>query len=455
MKNIPDDVPKQVALFRYGVISDLIHLPRGKGSRLMEKLRQKAEKSYRIPNSRQTSLAAETIRDWLKNYRKGGFDALRPKIRRDAGKPRRLPVEVIDVLLSIKEAKRNLTVAQVIVEARTIKDIVPDDLALPLSTVHRHLKQAGLMDKEPQDPSDKDRRRFAYKWAGELWMSDVMHGPAITASGRRKRKTYLIAFLDDATRVVPFAAFRFSEATRDFLTIFREALVRRGIPKRLYVDNGSAYRSEHLSLVCAQLGITLIHARPYKPQGKGKQERFFRRLRQQFLRVNQDVKDLDELNRRLRLWLEREYHRTPHRGLHDITPFDAWALKGSQVRLVGPEIDLGELFLFEDKRKVHNDRTISLHGHIYEVDAALVGQTVHIRYDPDRLGQPVDIWHQGKKIQSAKIVDVYQNCHVKRDNERKMLSPSIGPNEPVAGIDLHKLDGAKDAGKGTGNGGGR
>ena len=114
-------------------------------------------------------------------------------------------------------------------------------------------------------------------------MSDVMHGPIIFADGKRKRKTYLIATLDDATRVVPYAAFAMHENTAAFLPVLQTAILRRGIPKRLYVDNGSAYRSQHLALVCAKLGITLIHARPYQPQGKGKQERWFRTVRMQLL----------------------------------------------------------------------------------------------------------------------------------------------------------------------------
>src|SRR5690606_30675932 len=111
-----------------------------------------------------------------------------------------------------------------------------------------------------------------FEEAGELWMSDVMHGPAVPDERRRKRKTYLIGLLDDATRVVSYAAFAQSENTAALLPVLEQAVRRRGIPKRLYVDNGAAFRSKHLSLVCAKLGITLIHARPHQPAGKGKQE---------------------------------------------------------------------------------------------------------------------------------------------------------------------------------------
>jgi transposase InsO family protein len=129
--------------------------------------------------------------------------------------------------------------------------------------VHRLLSRHNLMRHATESSPGKDRRRFAFENANELWMSDVMHGPAVFGEGRRKRKSYLIGLLDDATRVVPYAAFAFAENTAAFLPVFKQALLRRGIPKRLYVDNGALYRSTQLALVCAKLGIILIHARPY------------------------------------------------------------------------------------------------------------------------------------------------------------------------------------------------
>jgi len=156
----------------------------------------------------------------------------------------------------------------VIAQARQLR-APAQGLPLPVSTVHRLLSRAGVMGPPPDSPSSKDRRRFSYQRAGELWMSDVMHGPAVSVAGRRKQKPYLIGLLDDATRLVPFAAFALSESITAFLPVFEQALRRRGIPLRLYADNGALYRSQQLSLVCAKLGTTLIHARPYQPAGKG------------------------------------------------------------------------------------------------------------------------------------------------------------------------------------------
>src|SRR5512134_1771190 len=240
---LDDKIREQIALFRYGLIADLLH--RGPGERgLQPLLLEKAEKVYEIPGSRRSRVAAETIRDWLAEYRRGGFDALRPRPRRDQGSSRAIPQEIVDLLCQIKDETPALAVGAVIEEARRRAGI-GGEVPLALATVHRLLSRHGLMDKRPKEPTSKDRRRFAFEKAGELWMSDVMHGPTVSTESGRKRKSYLIGLLDDATRVVPYAAFALSENTAAFLPVFEQAILRRGVPKRLYVDNGAAYRSNH------------------------------------------------------------------------------------------------------------------------------------------------------------------------------------------------------------------
>jgi hypothetical protein len=297
------------------------------------------------------------------------------------------------------------------------------------------------MDRKRGTPTSKDRRRFAFDKAGELWMSDVMHGPTVMVDGRR-RKSYLLALLDDATRVVPYAAFALAENTTAFLPVLRQAVLRRGIPTRLYVDNGAVYRSHHLALVCAKLGISLIHTRPYQPQAKGKQERWFRTARMQLLPTlaEADTKSLDALNRRLWAWVEGDYHHSPHKGLDGVTPFDRWTMAAGDIRLVEPSCDLDDLFLFEQKRRVQRDRTVSLNGIAYEVDASLVGKTVTLRYDPARRGRPVDVHFKGRKVEQAKPVDLYANCFVKRDHTTKALQLDRRLDDPPAGLPLRDLE---------------
>ena len=227
----PDEEPrKAVALFRYGLIADVLRLPPGSRD-IRRALHQKAQRTCTIPGTRRTRVALETMRDWLSRYRNGGFEALYPKTRADRGQPRRMPPEVAELLVALKTERPARSVKALIQTARE-RGV---DHPLAPSTVHRLLSGEGLLDKRPGEPVATDRRRFAFRDAGEMWMSDVMHGPKVS-DARRRRKTFLIAFIDDATRVIPFAAFAFAENTTAFLPVFKQAIARRGLPARLYVE---------------------------------------------------------------------------------------------------------------------------------------------------------------------------------------------------------------------------
>lgn len=432
------------ALFRYGLIADLIHLPAGSRG-LYARLREKAAADYSIPGSHRMRVAPETLRHWLKAWRRGGFDALLPKGRADQGRSRALPQTVADALLGLKEERPHLSIPQLIA---AVAGSAPDAVTPAPSTVHRLLSRAGLMDKAANAAnaaeSAQDRRRFAFAHPGQLWMSDVMHGPSVLLPGTRtRRKTYLIGFLDDATRVVPYCAFALSENTQAFLPVFKQALLRRGLPQRLFVDNGANYRSQQLALVCARLGVALIHARPYQPQSKGKQERFFRTVRSQLLATlsEADTASLDSLNRRLWAWVEGEYHQNPHRGLDGQTPLDHWAMSERPPRLIDPKLDLDALFLFEAKRRVQRDRTVSLNGTLFEVDAALVGQTVTLRYDPSvPASRGIEVWHEDRFVERARVLDAYANCFVRRNRPTQGVETDTpAPAPRASGLALRDL----------------
>jgi len=431
MKNDDNDLQQQVALFRYGLIADIVCLEPGtKG--IYNKIKQKAARDYTIPGSKRERIAAETLRSWIKDYRKNGFDGLFPKTRTDKGKSRVLTTEIEDILVEIKENSLKLSVNQVIKEAKN-QGQLDENLELPETCVYRLLSRRGLMNKRKiEEPGGKDHRRFSYQHAGELFMSDVMHGPSIFTDGRRKHKAYLIAFIDDASRVIPYAEFALGEKTRDFMPVFKQAIIQRGIPKRLFVDNGSAFRSRHLAIVCARIGVTLIHSRAYHAAAKGKIERWFRTVRQQFLPMLGDHQKASLMNLNQALWnfVESEYHHNQHRILGE-SPLDRWSGCAERVRYPEPGMDLDELFLAEDKRKVHKDRTISLHGRVYEADAALVGETVNLRYDPAIPSQAIQVWLKNKRYNDAKEVDTFANCFVKRDRPSDSLTIT-GKNEKTS-----------------------
>jgi putative transposase len=195
--------------------------------------------------------------------------------------------------------------------------------------------------------------------------------------------------------------------------------------------------------VCAKLGIALIHARPYRPQGKGKIERWFKTVRAQLLtRLGaEDTGNLQALNRRLWAWVEGEYHHSPHRGLGGTTPLEQWAQTGEAVHFPEPGLDLDELFLFEAQRKVQKDRTVSLNGVLYEVDAALVGEKVTLRFDPSAAPErPVQVCHHGKLIELARPVETYANCFVKRNRPSWTLQvDGPAPQPATPGLKLRAL----------------
>jgi transposase InsO family protein len=431
-------LPETVALFRYGLLADLLHLP-PHAHTLHARLREKADRDYDIPGTRRRRVAAETLRDWLYAYRRGGFEALKPQPRADRGTARALPQDIADRLCALKEAQPALSTARLITAARA-QGLLPDTLLVARATVHRLFVAHGLHARPRAEATTTDRRRFAFDAPNELWMSDVMHGPSVLdPDDRRRHKTYLIALLDDATRLIPHAAFARSEGIAAFLPVFEQAIRRRGLPKRVYVDNGSAFRSRHLALVCAKLGVTLIHARPYLPQGKGKLERWFRTARLQLLPALTDIdtSSIERLNRRLAGWVEDEYHHTPHRGLDGDTPSERWASHADAITLPS---DLTDLFLFEETRKVQTDRTVSLAGVAYEVDAALIGETVTLRFDPTRRQRGIQVHHRGRLIETAKPVDAYANCFVRRHHGSKLLAADQPAPVPPPGLPLRRLD---------------
>lgn len=198
-----DERRREVALFRYGVMADLVRLePHHRG--LYALLTKKAEHEYTIPGSLRRHVAAETVRGWLRAYRRAGFDGLVPRERADQGRlavdpcPRRRPA------LPAERGRAGAVDSDAAAQARAhaARRGGHGGIVLPESTVHRVLARRGLMKKKPAEPTSKDRRRFEHESAGNLWMSDVMYGPKLREAGR-VRRTYLIALIDDATRVVP------------------------------------------------------------------------------------------------------------------------------------------------------------------------------------------------------------------------------------------------------------
>jgi transposase InsO family protein len=245
-----------------------------------------------------------------------------------------------------------------------------------LSTVYRFLHQHDLMG--PPAAAQEDRRKFEAELPNDLWQSDVMHGPLVLW-GEKRRKSYLIAFLDDHSRLVPHGAFYPSEGLEPFLEAFSQALLKRGLPRKLYVDNGSAFRSRRLEYTSAALGIALVHARPYRPQGKGKIERFFRTVRSQFL-PGFTGESFDDLNRAFQRWLADVYHPRVHTSTGQ-SPFERFTSRMECLR-AAPS-DLRDYFRKTVRRRVNKDRSVTVDKRLFEAPVALIGKQVEILYHPE------------------------------------------------------------------------
>ncbi len=419
-----------IALFRYGVISELVSRPLAPGEKscLLEKI---GEQEWTIPGTSRSTIARTTASDWVAQYEAMGLAGLKPSPRSDKGTSRVIPEPVQDLLLQLRRERPKASVHSLI-RATRLSGRVEADLRLKPSTVYRLFAAHGAVP-QPPGKAQADAKAFTHPYAGDLWMSDVMHGPRLLEPGRRRgTKTYLHAFIDDASRLVPFAAFYPSENSACFQDALKQALLRRGIPRRLYCDNGSIYRSRHLQIVCATLGVSLIHSRPHQPRGRGKIERFFRHVRSAFVPhlSEQHLSELAGLNRVFWAWLEAEYHQTSHRGIEGRTPIERFLDDAEKLR-PAPE-DLERLMRMQVTRRVGRDRTVRLESRLYEAPDGFSGEKIEVLYDPYEPTRPVHMRRRGEEQEHRlRLLDPETNARlvrVPREVEPEPEPPKTGIN---------------------------
>jgi len=413
---------QRVSIFRFSVIHEFVGgaaLSRRERRRL---LKEKCARKWDIPFSDRTRISRSAILRWIRLYNESGgqLESLYPKDRSDNGKSRAIDKETGLNLIHLRREMPDATVP-VLIRIMNERGLSAPDKGLKSTTVYRFLHAQNLM--KPPEGQKQDRRKFEAELPNDIWQSDVMHGPMVTV-GERKRKSYLIAFIDDHSRLIPYARFYLSERLASFLDAFEKALLKRGLPRKLYVDNGAAYRSKHLEHITASLGIALIHARPYKPEGKGKIERFFRTVRMQFL-AEVDQMSLDELNGAFDLWVRQVYHQRVHSGTGK-KPIDRFTSRMECLR-AAPD-DLKDHFRMIAKRRVSKDRTLTLDGNLFEAPVPLIGQRVDLLYHMDS-PKKVEVRWQQKSYGYLTAVDLNVNCRVKRDknNQAQISSESHTP----------------------------
>lgn len=400
-----EDRATEEALFRYGVISPLLepNLDRAEQSR---RRREILGRPHALPGGGYRQVSARTLRRWLKAYREGGFEALKPKPRRDRSRPRAISPEVLAKAVALKEELPERSVRQIVDMLAMDPETPVGPGELKVSTLARQLRLLGKTRRLLARPA-RAFRRFEQEGPNRLWQADVCHGPwlADPQDPAKKRRTYLVAFLDDYSRLVCHAQFYFAEDLVSLLHCFKQAILKRGVPAKVYCDNGAVFQSRQFALVCANLGIRHLSARPYAPEGKGKVERFFGTVQRSFIPevVRLNPKTLEELNEFFWAWLEQFYHHHVHAETGQ-TPATRFAKGPGEIRLVDP-LALTAAFLWREKRKVDKTACFSFQGNRYEAPPHLAGKTVEIRYDPFDLSR-LQIFHEGQAMGEARPLEL-------------------------------------------------
>jgi len=402
-----DDKAEKIALFRYGLVAPLVleTLPRGDLTRRAEEI---AARSYDIPHSTRTALSVDTLLDWALRYRRGGFEALAPQPRQDRGQSRAITPPLADLIERLKRENPHRTGATLLRELALSAG--QNSPGVSASTLHRFLKQRGLTERQLLAPPA--HKKFEAQFSNQIWQSDMLYGPYVQRAGGGKMQAFLHAILDDASRLIPHAQFYPNQGLDACLDCLRQAIAARGVPVRLYMDNAKIYRSPQLARIAASICILIVHTPPYQPEGRGKIERYFRSVREQFLN-NLDPKQtlsLEELNDRLWAWIDNAYHRSEHSSL-GTTPLARWQRDIEKIRQLPPATDLRRLFFYRLNRLVRRDCTFLLHNRFYEAPPQLAGKTIEVRFDPLD-GAEVEIYFQGEPQGTARPVDPVVNAQL-------------------------------------------
>jgi transposase InsO family protein len=384
------------------------------GKTITERIRAVSELTFEDEEGRRHRFTFRTIETWRLRYKKHGFTAICPKERSDKGKTRKVsPEQLLEAIEQVKPFFRGGDFNLAELYRRCIeKGLLRREQVAP-NTFRRLVNQLELL-KPDKDATNKLRLAFAKRHANEAWQSDTLFGPRVATSAGRFVQSKLIAFVDDASRVCCHGQFFAEENSPAFKTALKRAFYKRGLPQMLYVDNGSIYSSAELSAICARLGVRLCHTPVRDGAAKGKVERFFRTVRDQFLIRQLDLSSIDVLNEQFIAWAEDEYNHRHHSTL-GMKPVERYALDRERVQYLPPNQYAEELFMMEETRSVGADNTFSYNRIRYEAPADLRRKTIHIRYDKAPTGQKkappkrIPVYYKGNRIGQAKALDRIAN----------------------------------------------
>jgi transposase InsO family protein len=415
------DPKMAVALFRYEVIAAYLAAqpPRGQRGPLLAQL---AARTWTDPRGQPHTFSAETLRTWVRRYRRTGLQGLLDSPRPQRGVQTLTPLQV-ELVCGLKREVPERSLERVLHIAGSLGLIAPGTLTR--STLHRVLQTRGLSRRPDRVPDAQDLDRFEAAFPNALWQSDMLEGPWLPDPERpgKVRRAHLYAFLDDHSRLLLYGRFSFKGDLPALELVFRQALRRWGKPRRVYYDNGAVYRSDHMQRIVAELGLQrIIHTRAYRPMGHGKIEAFNRFVRAAFLAELRasPLPTLDALNEAFTAWADHEYNRRTHSEIGQC-PLDRWNVGVARIEYAEEEA-LRRAFLWSEPRTPDKTGLFSLFGTRYQVGPSLARKRVDVRFDPEHLVE-VEIWHQDRFVERVRPFQVQPHRRPRPDDDAE---PSPG-----------------------------
>ncbi len=405
-----EDLRQKIALFRFSLIAPILNNT-FQNKTVKEYLQEICAKKYDSPNGLKKEYTPATIKDWLRLYKLKGIDGLYPRKRSDKGNTRILSKELKELILTLKKANPKRSAKSIYQEIIVKNFLKPSEISL--STIQRYAKNIDLEDYE----CIKDRRTFEFENPNDCWQSDISVGPYLTINGA-KHKTYIVAFLDDSSRLIVSCKAFEADNLVAVLKVFRDAIAKRGVPKKVFFDNGKVFRAGQMELICASLGCTLCFAEPYSPQSKGKIERWFQTLQKQWQHLldTSSFNSINELNESLNQYVESQYNSAYHSGIKG-KPIDKFMSNIQNLKLLS-EKDIKNTFLYRVIRKVKNDATVSIDKKLYEVPTTYIGSKINIRYDPTNDAEAYIFNENGERLDWILKVNKIDNSKIRRGSKK-------------------------------------
>lgn len=397
-----------IALMRYSVISPIITGLSEDYSSLDAFYRDASKKGVVSPDGTVKHFSAATIERWYRNYKKGGFDALIPEGRVDEGRPRKLDANLQEQIRYLKQNYPRMSAAAIFRQLHDNGSIISGEVSE--STVNRYINQLTL---ELKTTTNQDMRRYERPHINEVWCGDSSVGPYLKTEDGRKRKVYIIALIDDASRFIVGIDVFFNDNFVNLMSVMKSAVAKYGRPQMFNFDNGKSYRNKQMELLAARIGSVVHYDQPYTPTQKAKIERWFRTMKDQWM-SSLDIRDfhtLDELRGNLFAYVNA-YNYSPHSSLKGKSPQERFFSEPDFFHRL-PGDDLDKHFLLEIERRVSSDSVIVIDQTEYEVDCRFAKQRIKLRYSPDLLD--IFIVEADGALTPIRLLNKTENAFVKRE----------------------------------------